>query len=70
MSYEDDHTIQGLLQNREVPISENEKEKVFEEKSKRRPFTRSDSRKLMGDFMKANEASTANNRKKIKVSYF
>lgn len=69
---EDDHPIQWLLQNTEVPIFEKGKEKVVEEESKRRPFTRSDSRKLMGDAMKTNESSTADNRKKrtFKVSQF
>lgn len=55
-----------------VPTSTKGKEKVIEEKSKRRPFARSYSRKLMVDAMKANAASIANNikKRKFKVAKF
>ncbi|KAH0664994.1 hypothetical protein KY285_026200 [Solanum tuberosum] len=50
-----------------VPIYSKEKEKVTEETPKRRPFTRSDSKKLMGDAMKSSITTTIERRKKRKL---
>lgn len=60
------------MKRREISISEKGKEKVVEVEFKRRPFTRSESKKLMVDAMKANATSTVDNRKKrtFKVSRF
>ncbi|KAK4730166.1 hypothetical protein R3W88_023154 [Solanum pinnatisectum] len=49
---EDTRPFRWIVQNKMVPIPTKEKEKVIEETPKRRPFTRSDSKKLMGDAMK------------------
>ncbi|KAH0666114.1 hypothetical protein KY285_027320 [Solanum tuberosum] len=49
-----------------VSISTKGKEKVSEETPKRRHFTRSDSKKLMGDAMKSSITTTAERRKKRK----
>ena len=48
------------------------KEKVFEVESRRRPFTKSDSKKMTDDAMKVSAESTADNRRKriCKVSRF
>ncbi|KAK4721732.1 hypothetical protein R3W88_011965 [Solanum pinnatisectum] len=51
-----------------VLISTKGKEKVTDERSKRRPFTRSDSKKMMGDAMRFSILTTAENRKKMKSS--
>ncbi|KAH0665471.1 hypothetical protein KY285_026677 [Solanum tuberosum] len=50
-----------------VPISSKGKEKFTEETPKRRPLTRSDSKKLMGDAMKSSITTTAKRRKKRKL---
>ncbi|TMW98988.1 hypothetical protein EJD97_003221 [Solanum chilense] len=62
----------ALLEGNEISISKKGKEKVVEVEFKRRPFTSSESKKLMVDAMKANAASTTDNRKKrtLKVSRF
>ncbi|KAH0749110.1 hypothetical protein KY290_028342 [Solanum tuberosum] len=49
-----------------VPVSTKGKEKVSEETPKRMPFTRSDSKKLMGDAMKSSITTTAERCKKRK----
>ncbi|KAH0739679.1 hypothetical protein KY290_038384 [Solanum tuberosum] len=50
-----------------VSISTKGNEKVTEKTAKRRPFTRSDSKKLMGDAMKSSAITTAKRCKKRKL---
>ncbi|KAH0653188.1 hypothetical protein KY290_031485 [Solanum tuberosum] len=50
-----------------VPISTKGNEKVTEKTPKRRPFTRSDSKKLMGDAMKSSATMIAERQKKRKM---
>jgi len=63
---EDNRPLRWIVQKKMVPISSKGKEKVTEETPKRRPFTRSDSKKLMGDAMKSSITTTAERRKKRK----
>ncbi|KAH0738358.1 hypothetical protein KY290_037063 [Solanum tuberosum] len=65
---EDNRPLRWIVQKKMVPISTKGKEKVSEEIPKRRPFTRSDSKKLMGDAMKSSITTTAERRKKRKSS--
>ena len=69
---DDNHPIQWLLKRREMSSSKKGKEKVFEVESRRRSFTRSDSKKMMDDAMKVSAESTADNRRNrtFKVSRF
>ncbi|KAH0642440.1 hypothetical protein KY290_034033 [Solanum tuberosum] len=63
---EDNRPLRWIVQKKMVPISTKQKEKVTYETPKRRPFTRSDSKKLMGDAMKSSATMTAKRRKKGK----
>ncbi|KAH0636646.1 hypothetical protein KY289_036561 [Solanum tuberosum] len=65
---EDNRPLRWIVQKKMVPISTKGKENVSEEIPKRRPFTRSDSKKLMGDAMKSSITTTAERRKKRKSS--
>ena len=49
-----------------VPISIKREDKVIEEKLKRSPFTRLDSKKLMGDAIKSSATTAAKNSNKKK----
>ncbi|KAH0664565.1 hypothetical protein KY284_029496 [Solanum tuberosum] len=62
---EDNRSFQWIVQKKMVPVSIKGKE-VSEETPKRRPFTRFDSKKLMGDAMKSSITTTAERRKKRK----
>ena len=55
-----------FFQRKMVPISIKREEKVIEEKPKRSPFTRLDSKKLMGDAMKSSATTAAKIHKKKK----
>ncbi|KAH0636235.1 hypothetical protein KY290_036659 [Solanum tuberosum] len=61
---EDNRPLRWIVQKKMVPISTKGKEKVTEETPKRRPFTRFNSKKLMGDAMKSSITTTAERRKK------
>ncbi|KAK4721754.1 hypothetical protein R3W88_011987 [Solanum pinnatisectum] len=52
---EDNLPLKLTVQRKMVPISTKGNEKVIEEKPRRRSFTRSDSKKLMGDAMKSSK---------------
>ena len=56
---DDNPPIQWLLKKREVSISKKGKEKVVVVESRRRPFTRSYSKKMLADSMKVSVESTA-----------
>ncbi|KAH0698895.1 hypothetical protein KY284_013110 [Solanum tuberosum] len=64
---EDNRPLRWIVQKKMVPISSKGKEKVTEETPKRRPFTRSNSKKLMGDAMKSRITMTAERCKKRKL---
>ena len=55
----DEQSIQWKVHRRDVSASIKGKEKVVGEVSKRRPITRSDSKRMMDDAMKASAKSTA-----------
>ncbi|KAH0765634.1 hypothetical protein KY285_001505 [Solanum tuberosum] len=61
---EDNHLLRWIVQKKMVRISLKGMEKVTEETPKRSPFTRSDSKKLMGDAMKSSMTTTAERHKK------
>ncbi|KAH0784278.1 hypothetical protein KY290_003876 [Solanum tuberosum] len=63
---EDNRPLRWIVQKKMVHISTKGKEKVTEETPKRRPFTRSDSKKLMGDAMKSSATMIAERRKERK----
>ncbi|KAH0765549.1 hypothetical protein KY285_001420 [Solanum tuberosum] len=65
---EDNRPLRWIVQKKMVPISTKEREKVIEETPKKRPFTRSDSKKLMGDAMKSSATTIAERRKERKSS--
>jgi len=64
---EDNCPLRWIVQKKMVPISSKGKEKFTEETPKRRPLTRSDSKKLMGDAMKSSITTTAERCKKRKL---
>ncbi|KAG5605063.1 hypothetical protein H5410_026555 [Solanum commersonii] len=63
---EDNRPLRWIVQKKMVPISSKGNEKVTEETPKRRSFTRSNSKKLMGDAMKSSITTTAERCKKRK----
>ncbi|KAG5594749.1 hypothetical protein H5410_035981 [Solanum commersonii] len=61
---EDNVALRWAIQKRMVTITMNGKEKVIEETTKKRPFTRAISQKLMGDTMNSSETTTTENRRR------
>ena len=58
----DNRPIMWLVQKRDENVSKNVKEKVVEGDSIRKPFTRSDAKKMLVDAMKDSAKSTARNK--------